>query len=218
MMVNKKFEKLSMLFIFFFIFIAFKTDYRIINEILCCGDDFDYYSHAYTIAVDFDFDYSNQLIEGHSETFFYNGKIAPLGFVGSGILASPFLLLGNILDQLNANSTVSNKILFYSLSPVIYLFISIKLLYSTLIKLNKNPNLLFITLLIFGSGVSYYAFERFSMTHVYEIFTISLIFYITTLILKNHKNRNFIIMLLPFTISISFLVRYTNYYILLFPL
>ena len=121
-------------------------------------------------------------------------KIAPLGFVGSGILASPFLLLGNILDQLNANSTVSNKILFYSLSPVIYLFISIKLLYSTLIKLNKNPNLLFITLLIFGSGVSYYAFERFSMTHVYEIFTISLIFYITTLILKNHKNRNFIIM------------------------
>ena len=40
----------------------------------CCGDDFDYYSHAYTIAVDFDFDYSNQLTYGHSEVFYVNEK------------------------------------------------------------------------------------------------------------------------------------------------
>ena len=54
------------LFLVFLIFI--KIDYRFINEMKCCGDDFDYYSHAYTIAIDFDFDYSNQLIDGHPET------------------------------------------------------------------------------------------------------------------------------------------------------
>ena len=42
--------------------------------------------HGYTIAVDFDFDYSNQLTYGHSEVFYVNEKIAPLGFVGSDYL------------------------------------------------------------------------------------------------------------------------------------
>ena len=137
-----------LLFVIFLIFI--KIDYRFINEMKCCGDDFDYYSHAYTIAVDFDFDYSNQLTYGHSEVFYVNEKIAPLGFVGSGLLASPFMFLGNIFDSLNANETVSNKILFYSLSPIFYFFLTIKLLYKSLTNLSRKPSILFLILLFMG--------------------------------------------------------------------
>ena len=51
--------------------------------------------HAETIVEDFDFDYSNQLY-GHEEDRYYkNNKSAPIGFLGSGILFSPFLLLGS---------------------------------------------------------------------------------------------------------------------------
>ena len=157
------------IFLFLLLLLFVRTDYRLLNELACCGDDFDYYSHAYSIAVDFDFDYSNQLIAGHSETFFYNGKIAPLGFVGSGILASPFMFMGNMLDLVSVNESINNKILIYSLSSIFYFFISIKLIFITLINLNKKPNLLFLILAFLGSGLSYYAFERYSMSHVFEI-------------------------------------------------
>ena len=45
-------------FIFFIVLIVFliflKSDFRIINNLQCCNDDFDYYAHASTIAEDFD--------------------------------------------------------------------------------------------------------------------------------------------------------------------
>ena len=49
-------------------------------------------SHALTIAVDKDFDYSNQLTP--NDASFYDEKIAPLGFFGTGMLSAPFLFLG----------------------------------------------------------------------------------------------------------------------------
>tara|TARA_B100000427_G_scaffold133162_1_gene110791 strand:+ start:718 stop:2268 length:1551 start_codon:yes stop_codon:yes gene_type:complete len=216
-MKKKNYEKLFPLLLFFALLVAFKVDYRIVNEMKCCGDDFDYYSHAYTIAVDFDFDYSNQLTYGHSEVFYVNEKIAPLGFVGSGLLATPFMFLGNIFDNLNENETVSNKLLFYSLSPIFYFFLAIKLLNKSLTILNKRTNMLFLILLFMGSGVTYYGFERFSMTHIYEIFTVSLIFYITTKINESDKKRTLYVALLPLSICIGLLVRFTNYYLFLLP-
>ena len=47
-------------------------------------------------------------------------------------------------------------------------------------RINKDADKILLTLLFFGSGVSYYAFERFSMTHVYEVFISSLIIYLST--------------------------------------
>ena len=92
-----------------------KTDYRFVSSINCCGDDYDYFIHAVTITTDFDLDYSNQLNEENHIR--YNGKIAPKGFIGSGIFASPFLFIGNLLNKIFANQSVFNfQILMYSLS------------------------------------------------------------------------------------------------------
>ena len=88
-------------------------------------------------------------------------------FAGSGLLASIYVFR-EIFDSLNANETVSNKILFYSLSPIFY-FLTIKLLYKSLTNLSRKPSILFLILLFMGSGVTYYGFERFSMTHIWNL-------------------------------------------------
>lgn len=213
--IYKLLKKNKVLFFFIILLLFIKVDYRILNQINCCVDDFDYYSHAYTVIIDKDFDYSNQYPQASTEVFKINNKVIPLGFVGSGILSAPFLLIGKIIDNFYPNTTTTNTWLFYSLSSIFYLFISIRLIYNALDKSGKNPNIFFIALLLFGSGLSYFSFERFSMTHVYEVFTISLIL---NLIVKiQTKNKNIYLFLLPVIIFLALLVRYTNYYVILLP-
>jgi hypothetical protein len=105
-----------LIFLFLLLFFV-KTDYRFVSSINCCGDDYDYFIHAVTITTDFDLDYSNQLNEENHIR--YNGKIAPKGFIGTGIMASPFLFIGNLLNKIFANQSVFNfQILMYSLSSI----------------------------------------------------------------------------------------------------
>ena len=211
-----KISRMLTLTIFLSIFLLFlKSDFRIINELRCCQDDFDYYSHAMTIVDDFDFDYSNQITT--KNRFYANDKIAPIGFFGSGLLAAPFLLLGNILDSLfNTNQDILEfKKLIYSFSSIFYLFASLHLLNLTFeIKWKKY----LLPLAFFGSGIIYYSFERYSMTHVYEVFTISSIFYFSKKYYLSEKSPNLYSILLPLSFVLAFLVRWTNYYIILIPL
>lgn len=207
----------TFIFLFFFLFLlVLKTDFRIINELRCCQDDFDYYSHALTISQDFDFDYSNQVT---TKARFYNqelDKVAPMGFFGSGLLAAPFLFIGVILDQvLSIDQEILNfKKLFYSFSSIFYLFGTSVLLHLVFKKTDKK---LSINLVLFGSGITYYAFERFSMTHVYEVFTISLVIYLSEKYYDYENSSKKYSILIPVAILLSFLVRWTNYYVAAIP-
>ena len=208
----KKYNLLIFLFLFL---IFFKSDFRIINELRCCQDDFDYYSHALTIAKDFDFDYSNQI---SNNSRYYNentGKVAPMGFFGPGLLASPFLFLGNILDNIfNVKQDILNfKKLLYSFSSIFYLYFSFFLLIKSL---NQTKLFFSLPLALSGSGIIYYAFERYSMPHVYEIFTVSLLIYLSDKFYKDESH--FSSALIPLAISIGFIVRWTNYYLFFIPL
>ena len=170
------------IFLFVLVMSLIKTDYRLVSEINCCSDDFEYFIHSQTIVEDRDFDYSNQIIDSSKARFRNGDKIAPAGFVGSGIMASPFYFLGYILNGLFEGSPTFNFIiLFYSLSSIFYLFLSLYLLIKSIELINPKANRFFLTLIFFGSGISYYAFERYSMTHVYEVFITS--FHINPLIL-----------------------------------
>ncbi len=196
------------------ILLFLKSDYRIINELRCCQDDYDYYAHSLTIVEDFDFDYSNQ-IESKNR-FYQNGKVAPYGFIGSGLLASPFLLLGIIFDNVfgvNQEILTYNK-LFYSFSSVFYLLFSLYLIKK---MINQRIEINTLSLAFFGSGVAYFAFERYSMTHVYEVFTVSLILHLTNKYYKQDKSEWKYSVLLPFAFLLAFLVRWNNYYIILLP-
>ena len=209
-------KKYNFLFLLIFFLLFLKVDFRIINDLKCCQDDFDYYSHALTVAQDFDFDYSNQF---DSKQRYYNkeiDKVAPMGFFGSGLLASPFLFLGIQLDNLFSTdqSILNFQKLFYSFSSIFYLLFSFLLL-SKIIKF-KNSNTM-LPLILFGSGIIYYAFERFSMPHVYEIFTVSLVIYSSEKFYDS-KLSSVYSSLIPVSIFFGILVRWTNYYLFLIPM
>ena len=106
--------------------IFLRIDYRFKYTIECCSDEYDYFMHASTIVNDFDFDYSNQDLRDFR--FTNNNKIAPVGFVGTGILFSPFLYLGNLFNQIFNESIAEDvfnyQIFFYSMSSVIYFFLT----------------------------------------------------------------------------------------------
>ena len=206
--------------IILFLLLFLKIDYRFISEITCCGDDFDYFIHAKTIALDNDFDYSNNLIND-SYFYKYGNVIAPKGFVGSGILAAPFLYFGNMLNEFFVNSEILNyQIFFYSLSSVFYFLISIILLNKSFALLKINVSKFFIFLMFFGSGLPYYAFERYSMTHTYEVFINSVLFFLVIALHKesNSIKINFLILAISLSVCMGLLVRWTNYYIFLLPL
>ena len=219
---NKYFLLLfSLLFIFL---LYFKIDFRFENGIFCCGDDYDYYSHAETIAIDKDFDYSNQLKGFEDRRFNLNGKIAPKGFVGSGLLASPFLFLGNQIDLLIINYSPQNysdflsfKLLFYSLSAIFYMSLTTLLLKKSVKYLDQDISHLEILLFYSSSGVIYYAFERYSMPHIYETFTITCVIYFTLKHLEKGSG-NIYAFLIPLSMLLAFLVRLTNYYVVIIPL
>ena len=112
-MIESKNKYIKVIVLLFIVLLFTKIDFRFKTDITCCSDDYDYFIHAETIAEDFDFDYTNQL-EGFEEVRFNKVKIAPKGFIGSGLLASPFIFIGNLLDSIFgdiSNNHVNFKIL-----------------------------------------------------------------------------------------------------------
>jgi hypothetical protein len=220
--MNTKYKIFFHLFTVVLLLTFLKIDFRFTESIYCCSDDFDYFIHTETISEDFDFDYSNQLKDYENERFNLNSKVAPIGYLGSGILSTPFMITGNIMDFLRVKTFGSNtfmnyKLLMYSFSSIFYLFLSFYLIFKSLIILQINIKNIELVLLFLGSGISYYAFERFSMTHVYEVFSTSLVIFVSSNYYK--KNHNILHgSFIPLSILIGLLVRWTNYYLLLIPM
>ena len=100
-MTFNKSKILTFILFILFLFIL-KIDFRIINELRCCQDDYDYYSHALTIAQDFDFDYSNQIT---SKARFYNQDLEKflhfffLFLCGSILMRSAGCIVNDIVDR-----------------------------------------------------------------------------------------------------------------------
>ena len=205
--------------LFFYTLVLFllflKIDFRITNDLNCCGDDYDYFSHAVTIGEDFDFDYSNQL--PNKSRFFRNNKDAPFGFVGTGLLSSPFILFGNILDYIFGDlgeSGASFKFLLYSFSSIFYFLFALYLLKQISLHFEVNFNYLHYFL---GSGIIYYVFERYSMTPIYEVFTILLIILLTINFINDQTKIKQYSLLIPLSMLLAILVRWTNLFVLLIP-
>ena len=107
-------------------------------------------------------------------------------------------------------------LLLYSLSSIFYMFLTIELLNKILQNIDISIKKLEILLLYASSGVFYYAFERFSMSHIYETFTVTLVIFFTFEYFKNNKNLS--AFLVPLCMLIALLVRLVNYYVLIIPL
>lgn len=214
---NKKFQ----IFLLLFIFLLFlRIDYRFDTGIKCCSDEYDYFSHAATIVYDFDLDYSNQNIRDFS--YYKNDKNTPIGFIGTGILLSPFLFTGNLISEIlneNLDTEILNfQFLIYSFASIFYFFVSYFLILNSLSHLKIQFNNFHLLLIFSGSGISYYAFERFGMTHVFEVFCLSLLINISIKYYSEDSVENKLIaFIIPYTLLIGFITRMSNIYIFIIP-
>ena len=217
------FKKLHLIIFILVIFSLIKIDYRF--QEIPYGlevDDAEYYYSAITIGIDFDLDFSNQM--SGIENRFLNKeikKIVPFQPIGSGVLASPFIIIGNFLQRMFEQTGLISIVYFlYSLSPIFYLLISIMLIQNSLksLKITFNNNLLLLSVL--GTGISYYSFDRFSMSHIYEFFGTSFLIYLTTKSLKEQDSfkSRYLNFLLGFLMFFFLSIRWTNYLYFLIPL
>ncbi len=221
---TKVLKTITFLFLLSIFLLSLRIDYRFIETINCCGDDHTYFVHAETIAEDFDLDYSNQMNFVEGKVIMSGNKIVPIGFIGPGILSAPFVLFGNFIDNilnflnLNNSNIMNYKILIYSLSSVFYFFACIFIFQKIFELIGVSYKTTVLLLIFFGTGLHYYAFERYSMTHVYEVFSISLLIYALLLFYLGKSNINKVAGIIPYLFLISYLVRYVNYFIFFIPL
>lgn len=215
-------NKLHFLFIFLFILLIFDLDFREYRPGMSdISDDASYYFHAETIAKDFDLNYDNQ-IEYNSGFYKNRNNVVPKHPIGPAVFSSPFLYLGLTVEKINNLIPFSNNsnlsYLIYSLAPIFYFFLTILILGK--ISIMYIPSSSFsnfsIFLLLFGSGIGYFAFERHSMSHVYEVFLNSLILLLSFKIIKKN-NAGYFYLLGFFSIG-SIFIRWTNIYSLFIPL
>ena len=211
-------RNLIVFFILIILMSSFRIDYRFKTTVECCSDDYDYFLHASTIAMDFDLNYENQ--EPRPYSYINNDKKTPIGFIGSGILSAPFLFIGNSISNLlneNTNETIMNyKLLLYSISPIIYFFFTFLILFKLFSIFKINTNKFVVLYFLSSSGITYYAFERFSMTHSYEVFSLSLLMLISARLYTSDKSIYYF--LLPLTVLINFLTRMSNFYVFFIPI
>ncbi len=186
-------------------------------------DDAEYYYHVQTIAIDKDLDYSNQMPNTPNRNLNVDSpdKVLPVHSIGVGIFAAPIVFIANLISEIiNLDSYISFNYFIYSFVPVLYLLLSYKLLRDVLNRNNIKINNSLMLLLIAGSGVSYFAFERFSMSHVYEFFGTTLCIYIVDRLLsENSKNKkNILSFFLPIVFFLVLTIRWSNYFLFLIPL
>ena len=208
----------SVVLLFLFLSIFFKIDFRLQTDFECCSDDHDYFIHTETIVDDFDFDYSNQLEGFEKNRNFINNKSAPIGFYGTGLLSTPFMYLGTLLDELTNHDNqlgYSYKLLIYSFSSPFYFFLTFYIFTNIKKELNINYKNSKLLLLFLGTGLPYYAFERFSMTHVFDTFSITCLIYALILYYKYGSEKY--IYIISFLNFLTLIIRWTNYQVFLLP-
>ena len=179
-MIKDKKQFFTYIILTLVILLFIKVDYRF-KEIFPGGsqDDSVYFYHTETLAIDFDLDYTNQLDGNLRDAFIRDdNKPVPRQSFGPGVLSAPFLLISNFISRFfTINSNTSFNYFIYSFISSFYLCLSLVFIKKIInVKnINDSGKILLFTL---GSGISYYSFERFSMSAVYEFFSICLILFV----------------------------------------
>ena len=184
-------------------------------------DDAEYYYTAATIGIDFDLDFSNQM-EGVENRYLNKEvkKIVPFHPIGAGVLASPFVAIGNFFSSVSSEDNLISPIYFlYSFAPIFYLFMSLKLMQMSLKELNITYKNNLLLLMFFGTGIGYYAFDRFSMSHVYEVFGTTTLIYLTIIAIKinNTSRKPGIFLSIGVLLFVFLSIRWINYFLFLIP-
>jgi len=188
------------------------------------ADDASYVAHAFTLAFDGDLDYSNEsfdwVVEGP------NGS-RPAHPIGPGLAAAPVVALFAVIDRLEGNAIVSDRtqvstsraILGFYVASVIALGGAIYALVMAIRMVMDRPEARkTIIIAIMGSGIPFYALNRFTMSHSFEFLFLSLMILAGVRLVRTQQNRAATWLLLGLSSSMTLLIRPGNLPFLLLPL
>jgi hypothetical protein len=196
------------------------------------GDSSSYLSHALTIGLDFDLDYSNEPV---SNQFWNKFRAVPSHPIGAGILAAPFVSLFSIVDRATHHPIISDHKQYQSswsffgfiFSASVYFMLSLLLYIDAIKKMFRDisPELIFLVLA--GSGIMYYVLTYPVMSHAFEFFALSLLFWsavnicwyeVHGLSCKTYVSMtNFFALVCGVAVSLNILIRPANLNVILLP-
>jgi len=157
-------------------------------------DHSSYVSHAFTLALDFDLDYSNEPLDPSA--------IGPSGLyprnpIGPGLMMAPFVALFSPLDHLQANPIIKDHSKFqYSwshfgiwFSAAFYFMTGVWLYCTAIERYTTKISRLQIIFLSASFGIAHYVTYVPAWGHGYEFFTTALTFWAAAVLLSRIQNR-----------------------------
>ena len=143
-----------------------------------------------------------------------NNKIVTKVAMGVAILQAPFYAFSYLIANIfNINDNGFGKVYIYGLGVGAAFYFTLGLFFLYLfLKHRYSKNVCFITLLliIFGTNLYYYTYEKFLYSHLYSFFIFSTSLYLIDKLIKTNFKKEIYIALFGIIISLAFLVRYTN--------
>lgn len=176
------------------------------------GDDRTYFSYATALAF---FEFPSFEKELHKN---------PKHFIGSGILATPFVFAFSLIDHMRGaeitierrgGNVVQSWTLFgFVFSTIFYFWLSCFLLYRGLrYHFNEMYAVIAVVLMVLIQGVPLYVYRRPIFSHAYEFFLQSLLVFIAVRNNSrdaNEKNESVQCIIIGILIGLMSLVRYNN--------
>ena len=143
-----------------------------------------------------------------------NNKIVTKVAMGVAILQAPFYAFSYLIANIfNINDNGFGKVYIYGLGVGAAFYFTLGLLFLYLFLKHIYPkSVSFITLLliIFGTNLYYYTYEKFLYSHLYSFFIFSTSLYLIDKLIKTNFKKAIYIALFGIILSLAFLVRYTN--------
>jgi hypothetical protein len=198
--IGKSYARLRWAGAFLFLYGLFFIPAHFLNSDLRSFDDLSYVSHAFTLGLDQDLAYENEIA-----TMFNKRGNLPAHPIGSGALAAPFVALFALLDRKSEHEVLVDRKAYFGswtffgflFSVSFYFLLGIGLYYSALRRVCKEYGPAFNVVILLGTGLTYYVLGRFTMSHGFEFFMLSLTVYLTSRYyeaLRTHGNVGAIVL------------------------
>lgn len=198
------------------------------------GDGFGYYGYIRSILFDGDLNFSNEFTffdNSFNANTIYNWK-TPIGktgnpfSVGPSLLWSPFIVIAKII-QSKLNITDPYPLPGYNypfqillgLSTIFYTTMGLVLIFLSLKKFFKRNISWWSTILIVGiSPLVFYLVYEPSMSHGLTVFSSSLLFYLSVLLIKNKDIKNHLLFYTGLSIGLIFIIRWQDIIFAIIPI
>lgn len=234
MLMSQRTERLRFIYLFMILFILLCHPRMFFNPQLAgTSDDAAYISHAFTIGLDFDLNYENEIATPPSGPGAgpRDANWVPSHPIGSGVLAAPFVSCFSLIDRITHHPVIkdhrsyANSWSFFGFyfAANFYFLMGVFLYIKSADRILNKPHSIFIFLAACSTGIPYYVLNRFTMSHSFEFFALSLFLWASIHLVESHREgkSNGIafnkILLLAMTGNMIILIRPNDINLLLLP-